>query len=736
MADGKNNGAMMLAFIALVIALIALAAFGVSSLNGLTGDIKITSSNSNIIVNTISQNVVLTGSGGGGGTPAPPFNSIQFNSNGAFGGNSILTYNQSNLTVHSGNAILSMNLSYPDYYLPVNVLNSQSTNTPSPFQLLIPFNSLKFQSHEASNLGNIRFYSNVVMNPTNELFSWCESNCTSSAVNTLFWVRIPTNIIVGNTIIYINFTPTINNYDGNHAGEAPQLTTSYGQFDNGGHVFTFYDNFSTSAQLVGWRTGAGTAIASSGLTVSCTSGASSFGICGVAYGTSNFVQPYVEESLMQVVSGGSPLFSFGMISGSNVPSATTNQFNPSFWIDVRDNLLGDGYYNGATNLGGSPPALTAGYKIMQIAAQGSNDLTLTAYTTIYTRLYTITKTNWNQQAGYIALGGTNTGDGGNSYWVRVRTLPPNSIMPTTTFGSVVSNGNVLVTTGGSLFSGNIINSRTTQTTDIIVTNNSGTANYVLTSTSSGLGLWRPTTTISPTLPTPPAGSDQQIQYNNMGSFGANPNFLMNYVNLTMTIGDPSGGFYNGGNLTVDSNVTAGNLTSETNLTVVNKIFAPSSVIAPITNAGGQFGITLSSPNSNGYLNSTEFRIFNSSLMVANSANAKAATTALATVCSNIPASLGTYQITGYLTVNTLTTDVAQMQTQYKNERNNIITQTMPMTSSSGATAASISSVGTYSSASFTIRANTITPIVVNTILTTSIGSINYDVGCTITRLSS
>ena len=398
----------------------------------------------------IIQQFFITSSNsiGGNVTPGAPFNSVQYNSANVFGGNSLFNYNPTNGLLTVPNETIEYTAYGPGGYLVINIINAQSSATNIVFQQMITLNSLNYAVDEASNLGNIRFYSNAVFTTQNELYSWCESGCNNTGTNAIFWVKLPFSIAAtSSNFIYLNFTAITNNYDGNYAGEAPELTTPYAEYDNANSIFTFYDNFRSSTQLTGWNTGHATAVASNGLVVTCTSNGGSFAPCGVSYGVSNFIQPYVAEDFMQTTSG---ISAFGMISGSNTPSATTSQYNPIFWLDINDNEMGDGYYNGATNLGGSPPAYTTGYKVMQMLAQGGNDLTIGVYNSIYAQLYTNQETNWNQAPGYLTIGGNNNGNAGDTYWARVRVLPPNSIMPSTIFGNVIKAGQVPIIVTGTL----------------------------------------------------------------------------------------------------------------------------------------------------------------------------------------------------------------------------------------------------------------------------------------------
>lgn len=111
----------------------------------------------------------------------------------------------------------------------------------------------------------------------------------------------------------------------------------------------------------------------------------------------------------------------------------------------------------------------------------------------------------------------------------------------------------------------------------------------------------------------------------------------------------------------------------------------------------------------------------------------AAVASVATVTAPNDAAMHTYQVGAYLTINSVVTDVIQVQVTYTDENSASQTQTF---STIGATpAVSISTVGAFVFASFNIRAKFNTAVIIKTNLTTAIGSINYDVGGAIQRLN-
>jgi hypothetical protein len=92
---------------------------------------------------------------------------------------------------------------------------------------------------------------------------------------------------------------------------------------------------------------------------------------------------------------------------------------------------------------------------------------------------------------------------------------------------------------------------------------------------------------------------------------------------------------------------------------------------------------------------------------------------------------GTFRISPYLNITSVTTDVIQMQVNYTDENN--VTRTAifyPL----GKTTAGLNAIGNNSFPSIDIRSRASTTITVTTSLTTGGGSINYDAGATITQL--
>lgn len=91
-----------------------------------------------------------------------------------------------------------------------------------------------------------------------------------------------------------------------------------------------------------------------------------------------------------------------------------------------------------------------------------------------------------------------------------------------------------------------------------------------------------------------------------------------------------------------------------------------------------------------------------------------------------------YRVGAYINVTALVLDVAQVQCTYTDENSNSVTANFfPQ----GLTSANIASTGSFSLPPQDIRVKANTAIRIKTILTTSTGSITYDVGGNITRLN-
>ena len=132
-------------------------------------------------------------------------------------------------------------------YVPITLTNSQSSATAAPFQQMVTFDPATYSAYEASDLGNIRFCADKYCATT--LSAWlesCATSCSPSSTSAVVWVNLPNGISGSSSVtVYLTFWGTGTHFDGNQWGEAPQLSSTYGLYDNGGNVFDLYFNGQT-----------------------------------------------------------------------------------------------------------------------------------------------------------------------------------------------------------------------------------------------------------------------------------------------------------------------------------------------------------------------------------------------------------------------------------------------------------------------------------------------------------
>lgn len=299
--------------------------------------------------------------------------------------------------------------------------NGQNVATNIPFQQQFSFNAVTYNAYEANDLGNIRFYyGGNVPNVANQLYSWCETSCTyNSLSNSIFWIRLPSGIPAnGNVLVNMSFVTTNTEYDGVYAGEAPQLSKTYAQYDNGGYVFNaLYQNFNGNTVPSGWTASAVTV--NNG--VSLATGSSSI------YETTNVISTTKMADMfgsMYACSSSGYVY-FGEISTVSIKFG----FAAAFGMGCDSTYSTANYvayaqtYNGVLTIQNS--ITTALVKTAnQIFSQSTTASSETSYVN-YTNLVTLTIVPGGSELGVFQSGTSNS----FIQYIRLRTTPPNNIMP-------------------------------------------------------------------------------------------------------------------------------------------------------------------------------------------------------------------------------------------------------------------------------------------------------------------
>lgn len=157
----------------------------------------------------------------------------------------------------SATASSSKITSLSSYFVPITITNSQSTPTQDDLQQLINVDFASYENYLASDVGNVRFFNSSNFVVTNELPGWLENytgttGSASTATSSSVWLSLVGTVIPASssTTIYMVFEPISTEFDGGYWGEAPQLSSTYGEFDNGANIFLYYNVAPTTT--TGW----------------------------------------------------------------------------------------------------------------------------------------------------------------------------------------------------------------------------------------------------------------------------------------------------------------------------------------------------------------------------------------------------------------------------------------------------------------------------------------------------
>ena len=306
--------------------------------------------------------------------------------------------------------------------IPANVLNLQSTATPLGFQQA--FNALPFNALA----GNFVVYNSL---SGSLMPAWVESN-------SLVWVNLGTNTIGATSnaidVYYFGLGSSSTNFfvSGNDVGESPNLSASYGQYDNGWQVFnTLYQDFAGTSLPSGWVNNAVT------INNGITTGAVSNIITSTAvYGLSSNVLEFYGN----VISG------TNSNNGAGYTGAIAWALGSSSSV-IWGGYSGASYCNSALACGATS---SAGTPAVETTLHG---LTTNAVYSMYwpTSSSASFQVNYGTNAlittevpsAQLPVGiAQNTADHQFISWFRIRAYPPSGVMPTVQYGSAQAPSSV------------------------------------------------------------------------------------------------------------------------------------------------------------------------------------------------------------------------------------------------------------------------------------------------------
>ncbi len=253
------------------------------------------------------------------------------------------------------------------------------------------------------------------------------SGAGSASTDTTYWLKLGAGIPANSELsIYMDlYSPPYNLFNTQNTGEAPQLSPTYGEYDDGANVFTYYDNFAGSLVSNGY-----TEVIPSGTTITQDNGITITTDSSAAYGglvyDNGFTPPVISEADVITVSG----VAAGIAQQiGDTPTSAGYDFN--YWSG---SVAYGSMQNGTT--GAQNPALTITNGIIgQVWISGSAQ----AYYIDYSAPHQGTLSAFSfPTLVYPSMG--IYADSPNSnieiQWFRVRAYPPNGVMPLVAIGSL------------------------------------------------------------------------------------------------------------------------------------------------------------------------------------------------------------------------------------------------------------------------------------------------------------
>lgn len=307
-------------------------------------------------------------------------------------------------------------------FVPIGIANCQSIPSPPQFEQELKVDSANYSGLEANNLSNVEFF-----NGQGQVIpSWLESGNSASVTNTIYWLRLAGGIGATSSVtIYMGFgnrsAVVMNNQS---TGENPGLSSPYGKFDDGAHVFAMYQKWGGLTALPkGWSYVGGTP------TVVFGSVSTSFAFpcsCAALNDTSYLVgqlgSDFAWETYGSLYNTGGNAVGFG-------PTDNSCAFSEGFSGTGKFALVCPRFENNWTDPG---TAQLYGLYVNATSVQASVYLSYQPFTGWQGG----PSTPQEVMQGFWGSGPVASSTPAIVDWTRMRPLPPDDIMPTTAFGIV------------------------------------------------------------------------------------------------------------------------------------------------------------------------------------------------------------------------------------------------------------------------------------------------------------
>ena len=309
-------------------------------------------------------------------------------------------------------------------YVPITITNGETVPTSAPFQQMVNITESQFSSYNITYSNTIANFEFFTQSGT-VIPAWIESNDSGKLIT---WVNLQTSIPEQQAItIYIGFASKTTNLLSSSGtagiGEAPQLSSTYAQYDDGAYIFPYYQRWGGLSMALpsGWGVIGTPTLTYNSNSITIEGTASTYQ--GVQMSSSN--QPPF-PSIMETYS---ELFGCGNSCGTASFTWTTSGFVSPYYIvgsqsSNNDYVLGvaGSYYVSSSQFSTLPATFSLIY------SSSTSGILLQNYTSI------VSGSGSSPQTG-LFLGYETYGAGSISriYWTRYRAYPPNGAMPTVTF---------------------------------------------------------------------------------------------------------------------------------------------------------------------------------------------------------------------------------------------------------------------------------------------------------------
>jgi hypothetical protein len=329
------------------------------------------------------------------------------------------------------------------FYVPITLSNLQTSAITGGTQAMLNINWNLYSSYLDNPVDNILFFDYS----GNSLNAWLANGTANTNTNAILWLKLNSTGIasLSSITIYMGFyaTGTSHLSSSGPFGEAPQLSTTYAQYDDGSKVFMYYNNGVSTSGLTVVNGGAISTSAqanpyggTSGVLSLTGKGSTTTSSETVAwYNTALVGDNFIVEGWTSISSNLNALFA---VRGSS-SSTTTNYIMGDGWTGDEASIA---YESGTTNtLLSGTGSRTTGWHFDQAIISGSS-LTVNLYTgadgtgTLFSSTST-TDTKLGATNQYVGLESwASSTSAAYFFGWRIRIDPPNDVLPSVIYGPV------------------------------------------------------------------------------------------------------------------------------------------------------------------------------------------------------------------------------------------------------------------------------------------------------------